>query len=618
MQHVLVRHEGLVMTPSVSQPLPSDPLDPAVVLSVRYWYALLTIAGLLILNNLLVQPALSRLATDAPVINVAGRQRMLSQRLTKTALSLLLVSSNQEQADKLQSLRTILDEWKRAHLGLQHGDAGLKLPGGNSLVIQGAFQELDKTFQAIQMAAEDLIKQSPAGARPDTDPGSPLHTILREEPEFLTRMHAIVGLFEADARDHVHHLQNMGITITLAILCLLGVIQAVVVRPAMRLVRNRMRQQDERYRLLVESINDGLLLQDTQQRITFVNQRFCDWMGCRAEELLARHVLSLVNPADQRRYDALLLQAGKEHPFPSEIALRNHHGKVIETLISPHAIADESGEIIGILLVISDLTTRKEAERRSRALMEQLAHADRINIMGEMAAGLAHEINQPLGAVTNYASACLKALEDPQNTLEILRKPLENIQRAALRAGGIIRRIHGFAQQRPQPRDAELINQLVVEVEQLCLPEARLRQVTVELRLDEAISPMPVDGIQFQQVLTNLVQNALQALDATPAYKRRLVIQTRADPDGGVIVTVADNGPGIPLADRERIFETFYTTRPSGTGLGLSISRSIIAAHGGEMWIEDNPEGGAVFGFRLPGQPPQLAPVTETEVLHVG
>lgn len=605
--------------------------NPARRLYHRSWAALAFIAGLLVLHQLLLQPSLSRLTSDAPVINVSGRQRMLSQRLSKAALALESASDAAEARQRRAELVATVTEWTRGHRGLQRGDADLRLPGANSPPVQRLFAELEPHFDAIVHAAQSLLASNPEQAdEPALEARrTAVKTILQHEPEFLTRMHAIVGLYESEARRRVQQLQVLGLVIMAAILLLLVCVQLVVMRPAIQFVGREFEQSEEQYRRLVESMNDGVIVYDQLGRVQFANRRFGEIVGYTVTELVGKPVSIFVADSDRRRFD-LLQQSGNGRPGPVEIALRHQDGRTMETLASPRPLFDLDGSPQGQLLVLTDMTARKQAEARGRELLDQLAHADRLKSMGELTASLAHEINQPLGAIANFAEGCLAQLSGDDPDPRELQEPLERIRKAALRGGEIIRRTRSFAQHRPHTVAEVSINDLVREVEELMLPEARRRSVLMNFQLAPKLPRLSADAIQIQQVLTNLMQNAFDALEATPAYRRRLTVRTstvgwaspttnvddteelvgtahptNADFDA-IEVCVIDNGPGFSIADPERLFEPFVTTRAEGTGMGLPISRSIVEAHGGRIWADRHAEGGAAFRFTLPLEPPAI------------
>ncbi len=591
--------------------------NPALPLDRRYWCALALIAALIVFHQLLLQPALSRLTSDAPVINVAGRQRMLSQKLAKAALAFEAALDDQEQQARRQELRGILQEWTQAHRGLQVGDPEQHLPGKNSEEVTAAFADLEPHFTAIVGAAEDLLS-IPRAAETDTTPtrAEAIRRILQHESRFLTRMHAIVGLYEAEARSHIGQLQTLGVVIMVTILGTLLIVQFAVVRPAVQWVGREFEQSEAQYRRLVESMNDGLVVHDPQQRVQFANRRFCEIVGYSPEELLGSPASIFVADGDRRRFDDLA-NSPDENPQPVEVALRHCDGRLIDVMASPQPLFDLHGHPLGFLLVVTDITARRQAEQRNRELADQLAHADRLKSMGELAAGLAHEINQPLGAIANFAEGGLATLASNPDADMSLQVPLQRILRAAIRGGEIIRRARSFSQLRPHEIAPTQINELVDEVEQMCLTEARKRGVDVRLDLDPALLPVPVDAIQIQQVLANLIQNAFAALETTPDYRRRLILRTRPAADGGVDLAVVDNGCGITPEHVERVFEPFFTTRKEGSGMGLAIVRGIIESHGGTIVVEQNLEGGSTFRCVLPADSESLRSQAPDQIVSV-
>jgi two-component system, LuxR family, sensor kinase FixL len=249
-----------------------------------------------------------------------------------------------------------------------------------------------------------------------------------------------------------------------------------------------------------------------------------------------------------------------------------------------------------------EIQEREQAESRNRSLAAQLAHADRVESLGRLAAGLAHELNQPLGAIANYAAACDETLaaEGDEGARGRLQGYLRQMQQASLRAGAIVRRIRNFV----QPSAGNLanvdVNTLVVEVVDFCRPEIARAEVELALELPtDEVATVTADPIQIQQVLVNLVQNALQAMSSAPPQRRRLAIRVAAA-NGAAQVDVIDGGPGLADADPEILFAPFHTTKADGLGIGLSICRSIVEQHQGTIWAKSLPLGGAQFSFVLP------------------
>ncbi len=241
---------------------------------------------------------------------------------------------------------------------------------------------------------------------------------------------------------------------------------------------------------------------------------------------------------------------------------------------------------------------RKRAEEQGRQHMQQLAQVSRALALGEMGSAIAHELNQPLAAIATYSQACKRLLEAGESGEEV-RRALERVGVQAERAGEILRRLRGFLARSDTVSARSDVGALVAEVIDLARPEARSRAVELVLRPAGDLPLVNVDGIQFQQVVLNLVRNAIEAVADSDAALRQVVVET-TEADGGVEVAVSDSGPGIPSELAERIFEPFFTTKASGTGIGLAIGNSIAEAHGGRLRLEAAAAGGARFVFWLP------------------
>ena len=247
---------------------------------------------------------------------------------------------------------------------------------------------------------------------------------------------------------------------------------------------------------------------------------------------------------------------------------------------------------------VRDLTERQDSEARLQELQTELIHISRLTALGEMASALAHELNQPLSAIANYMKGSRRLLENRTDKQSIMiRDAMEKAAEQSLRAGQIIRRLRDFVARGEGERQMESIKKLVEEASALALVGAKDRGVRVRFQFGSAIDTVLVDKVQVQQVLLNLVRNAIEAMEDSD--RRELLISTTAAEDGMVAVKVADTGPGIAPEIAEQLFQPFVTTKPQGMGIGLSISRSIIEAHGGAMTVEPNLGGGTVFRFTL-------------------
>jgi two-component system sensor histidine kinase TtrS len=264
----------------------------------------------------------------------------------------------------------------------------------------------------------------------------------------------------------------------------------------------------------------------------------------------------------------------------------------------------------GILVssAIRDVAKRKEAEQETRYRIEkeklaehraELARVMRLNTMGEMASGIAHELNQPLSAIANYAKGCVRRLEQDASDREVLREAMQAIAGEAMRASEIIRSLKRYVKKCKPQRAMVDINSIVKHAAQLVVGEAHQHDVALEIRCAESLPEISADPIQLEQVVVNLLANGIDALEKSGS-DRRLTVQTRLTLAGEVEVLVVDNGSGFSAECEHRIFEPFFTTKTHGLGMGLAISRSMIEAHGGRLQARRNEHAGATFLFTLP------------------
>ncbi len=353
--------------------------------------------------------------------------------------------------------------------------------------------------------------------------------------------------------------------------------------------------------LFMENIVDNLPVLvsyvDADERYRFNNlayQRFFRRDVTEIEGLSMRELLGEAAYQDVRPYITRVL-AGEAVTFERQVDYVGAGTRDVAVSYLPDIT--RSGEVRGFYVLVSDVSTIKQSERRERSRMLELAHASRLSSMGEMATQLAHEINQPLAAISMYSAAALRTLQSDLDARQ-LREWLQTIHDQAVRAGDILRRVRRFVRRQDMQRVAVDLNARAREVVDLLRSDARSREVTIELRLADDLPQVPADPVLIEQVVFNLVRNALDALQqrAPP----RLVTLSSARAGDRVYVEVRDNGPGVDAALGARIFDSFVSSKGEGMGMGLAISRSIIEAHGGRLGYETNAEGGATFRFELP------------------
>jgi PAS domain S-box-containing protein len=368
-------------------------------------------------------------------------------------------------------------------------------------------------------------------------------------------------------------------------------------------MEDALRESEETYRALVEASPDAVTMTDLEGNITWASERTARLHGCdSAEDLLGKSAFDMVAPQDRGKLAENLrriLERGVSQP--AEYSLLRTDGTHFVGDVSGTLIRDVRGEPKALIGVTRDITDRKNAEEQARRHLVELAHVSRLATMGEMASEMAHEINQPLAAIATYADTCRQALEDASSAGgEQLRQLVKNIEAQAVRAGEIVRRLRGFARKAGSPRATIDVNDAIAETVTLVETECRLNQIRVKLNLQNSLPPVLADKIQVQQLLLNLMRNALDAVLEGSAGRREIVVTTSASDRGFVEVAVRDSGTGIPAEDAERIFDAFFTTKPTGLGMGLAISRSIVDAHGGHLWVTPNADRGCTFRFTIP------------------
>jgi two-component system sensor kinase FixL len=347
-----------------------------------------------------------------------------------------------------------------------------------------------------------------------------------------------------------------------------------------------------------------LVALDTQHRVTLINRKGCEILGYEESALLGQDWFKMVVPeSDSERVAKRFAEfmAARQHPpLQAELAVRTAGGAERIIAFRTMVIEDSDGNATGVLSSGEDVTEWRQAEAEAREARERMMHVSRLATMGEMAEGISHELNQPLAAITTYAQAASRLLDKSNSANEDISEALQQIAAQALRAGEIIRRLRKLVKNHETQREPGDINELIRELGTLTRSDARLNDVRIRLDLADHLPAVYIDSIQIQQVLLNLVRNAVQALEAVPAWQREIVIITTALSDDAVEVRVCDSGRGVVPEMLDRLFHPFATTKADGTGLGLAISQRIIEAHRGSLYHLPNKPQGACFCFHLP------------------
>ena len=362
----------------------------------------------------------------------------------------------------------------------------------------------------------------------------------------------------------------------------------------------------DRYQGILDTAVDGIITISERGIVESFNRAAERIFGYRAAEVIG-HNVSMLMPSPYRdehdRYlDSYLTTRRKKIiGIGREVEGRRKDGTTFPLELSVGEVVTTQGRTFTGM--VRDITDRKQAEAESRRRMNEMAHMMRVRSMGDLASGLAHEVNQPLTAIISNAQACLRLIDSNRADPETIRESLQQIARQGERAGEVIRRLRKYVQKGELERSPADLNTSVVEVLELLQHEMQVHNVRSFVNTASLLPRTMVDRVQIEQVLLNLIRNAIEAMANAGSRPAELFVDTREmemDGNTGIRVSVRDTGPGIPKDMAERFFEPFYTTKDDGLGQGLSICRRIIEAHGGRIWAEPAEPSGANFQFWLP------------------
>jgi PAS domain S-box-containing protein len=370
-----------------------------------------------------------------------------------------------------------------------------------------------------------------------------------------------------------------------------------------------LRSIEEKHRVIVEAANDAVVSMDERGAILLANPATRRIFGYEPTELVGKPMTVLMPEMMRKLHEngfKRYLDTGKRHLNWQgvEVTAQRKDGQEFPVEVSFGELTSDGHKVFTGF--IRDISERKQAEDQLRAsernlqmTQAELARVSRLTTMGELAASIAHEVNQPLTAVINNGSACLRLLANNNLGPEVLRRALEGIIADGTRASTVLARIRAFIKKEPAEKSELDINEVIQEVLVLAGRELYENQVLPDHQLKTDLPSVLADRVQLQQVLLNLIMNGIEAMAAVTDRPRLLGVQSRIDESGDVLVAVSDSGTGFGL-ELDRVFNPFFTTKANGMGMGLSISRSLVENHGGRLWAAPNSPHGAMFSFTLP------------------
>jgi PAS domain S-box-containing protein len=394
----------------------------------------------------------------------------------------------------------------------------------------------------------------------------------------------------------------------------IAVLELLAAQAAISLENTRLygdlQEREAKVRRLIDANIIGISVWDFEGRIIEANEAFLDIVGYSRDDLVSNRVhWTALTPREWSdavgRSREELMATGSCKPYEKEYFRKD--GTRVPVLIGAATFGERRDQGVAFVL---DLTERKQveenlraSERRYREAQMALAHANRVTTMGQLTASIAHEVNQPIAAVVTNAGAALRWLGGHPPDLDEVRQSLDAIIKDGNRAGDVIGRIRALIKKVPPRHDPFDINEAILEVIEVTRSELLRNGVSLQTELAKNLPLIRGDRIQLQQIVLNLIMNAIEAMSDASKGSRDLLISTAEDISNGVLVTVRDSGPGLNPGSLERLFEPFYTTKPGGMGMGLSICRSIVEAHGGRLWASGHAPQGAVFQFTISARP---------------
>ena len=359
---------------------------------------------------------------------------------------------------------------------------------------------------------------------------------------------------------------------------------------------------ERRFRAVFEQRHQLSGILSVEGRVLEANRKSREFGGAQGESVTGRFYWELPwwshSPEMQRRMQEAIQSAAAGETVRFEATRPRADGQLATLDFSVRPIMEEDGEIEFLVTESHDITERRQAEEEARQHRARVAHVARLSTLGEMAAGIAHEINQPLTAISLFAQAGRRLVDSGK--FERMDEVCHKLNEHALRASEVVERMQTMARQGESVKNVVDCNELIETAVKLAESEARIYDIQIDFERGADLAPVSVDGVQIQQVALNLLRNGMEAMIATDNEERSIAIRTRGSDNGQIEVSVSDRGCGVPQDYADKLFTPFSTTKTSGMGMGLSISQAIVRAHGGSIGFRNNDSGGTTFWFTLP------------------
>jgi len=509
-----------------------------------------------------------------------GYKRSRTSLLTGLAGLRQLVSDNPTQTGRLDELRTSIDARlaelaQVIELGPSYTDEALAIL--KSARSKQLTPLIETQLGQLRQAELSLLGERQQGL----DQVTVLTTVIAAALVTLALLSAAIGTYFLQRQRSIDHLRDANQQLSAS--------------------QEELRSREAHLQAVLATVPDAMVVIDEQGAIQSFSAAAEKLFGWAALEVEGRNVSILMPLPYRQEHDGYLrryLTTGERRIIGTGrvvVGQRKDETTFPMELTVGEVLLEEKRQFIGF---VRDLTQRQEGERLLHEMQSELLHVSRLGSMGELAAALAHELNQPLAAMTNYLQGARRLLESGlEKNAKVLMVGLEKAAEQSLRAGQVIKRLREFVARGETEKNTASLKKMIEDASALALVAAKDRSVQVSLQLDPAADLVLVDQIQIQQVLLNLLRNAIEAMRSEP--RRELAISAKSTGDGMVMVSVADSGAGIAPEIAARLFQPFATTKPQGMGIGLSLCRTIIESHGGQIRAEANPPGGTIFRFTV-------------------